>query len=197
LWLMRLSMHKTRRVRAFTHYVDDSGSDNTKFSLVGGPVFAQEGFFSFHYEWDRIASLHRVQLPIHMKEFARPYGRLAYVTDEQRRTLFFDLVRLINQRKLYSLTTVVDNAEFQACFPGQKFRGYMGATPLAFLWCMILNNIIVSKHSRARKAVARMDRMAYLVARSDHNSEITDCWSFWKSGEERTPTRVHGISQVR
>lgn len=156
-------------------------------------MFSQKGFFAFHYEWDRIAAIHKVELPIHMKEFARPDGRLAYLSDDERRSLFADLVYLINRNKLYSMTVVVGNAEFQQYFPKYCFRGYMGSAALAFLWCMLLNHLNV-------KSEERMAPMAYVVARSDVNSELADCYNFWRSYEVRITaeyTGAFGIEEPR
>lgn len=82
--------------------------------------------------------MHEIAMPIHMKEFARPYGRLAGVSDSKRKELFYDLVYLINKRKAYGLTVAVDNPEFQNLFPPQAFRSHLSSTSFAFLWCMIL-----------------------------------------------------------
>jgi len=172
-------MDPRSRTLALCHYVDDSGSENTRFTLMGGPVFSQKGSFSFSYQWERICDLRGVQLPVHMRDFARPDGRLAHLSDDERRALFYELVYLINSNKAYGLTVAVDNLELQEFFPASAFRGYMGAAPLAFLWCMILNHIMVRDHDR-------LDRMAYLVARSpNYNPLVTECYDFWKSGELR------------
>jgi hypothetical protein len=176
-WLVHHSKDLARRTFAAVHYMDDSGETGAKYTLIGGPIFAQKGFFAFHYEWDRIAASHNVELPIHMREFNRPNGRLAHLSNEQRKSLFHDLVYLINRNKLFSLTAVVDNLEFQKYFPVPQFRRYMGAAPLAFLQCALLNHILVRDHG--------MRPMAYMIARSDSNSVITDCYNFWKSYETR------------
>jgi hypothetical protein len=174
---MRQSTRSSRR-RAVsnTYYVDDSGEETARYTLMGGPVFPEEAVFAFHYEWDRVVSNHSVSLPIHMKEFARPNGRLAYLTNENRRALLSNLVALINTHKIYSLSAVVDNLEFQEYFPPDKFRWYMGSASLAFTWCMLLNHVIVEDHDR-------MAPMGYLVSRSDVGSQITDAYRFWKSYE--------------
>jgi Protein of unknown function (DUF3800) len=175
-----------RRTLAATHYVDDSGSEETaKLAVTGGPVFPDTSAFSFHYEWDRILSLHKVNPPIHMKEFTHPKGVLAYLDTAARRSLFFDLVWLINREKVYSLTTAVDNLEFQEFFPVPKFRGLMRSAPLGVLWCMILNHINVENHDR-------MARMGYVIDESHLNPQIRDCHSFWASYEARTESTHTG-----
>jgi len=152
---------------------------------MGGPLFLQAQFFSFHYEWGRILSLHNTTPPIHMKEFGK-HGRFGYLNHNERRALFGDLVSLINRNKVYSLTVAVDNLEFQEFFPQGKYKGLIGAAPLAFLWCLILNHSAVRDHER-------LGRVAYVVSKSDFNPEVTDCHAFWGSFEERIK-RLHSGS---
>jgi hypothetical protein len=160
-------------------FADESGSEETaSLTVVGGLVLLEPHFFSFHYDWTRVASTHGVELPIHMREFGRPHGRLAYLTNEQRRALFSDLVRLINRHKLHGLTVGVDNLEFQQFFPAERFRGLIGAAHLAFLWCMILNHGIVRDRD--------LGTMDYIVDKSQFRAQINDAYEFWKSYEART-----------
>lgn len=153
-----------------THFIDDSGEESMQFTLMGGPVYAQKDLHALEYEWDRLCLQHQITGPIHMRNFGRPNGRLAHLTNDQRLYLFQDLVLLINRKKIYSLTVAVNNLEFEQYFPVSQFRGYMGSAPLAYLWCMILNQLIMKKQP-----------MAYVVARSNVNSQIADCYSFWES----------------
>jgi hypothetical protein len=176
-WLMHHSSDPNRRIVACAHYIDDAGSDErSKIAIVGGPVFAQKHFFEFHYEWDRIAATHEVEMPIHMNEFSRPHGRLAKVSDTKRKELFYDLVYLINKHKAYSLTVAVDNPEFQNLFPPQTFRSHLSSTSFAFLWCMVLNHSLVKGHPQ-------LGKIAYMLARSPQNMQMTDCYNFWTSYE--------------
>jgi Protein of unknown function (DUF3800) len=178
-WLMHHSCDPDRLTMVLAHYIDDSGShDESPRVVMGGPVFLQKDFYSLHYEWDRIVALHRVQGPIHMKEFARPNGRLAYLTDDERRAIFSDLVYLINTQKAWSLTIEVDHLEFQQFFPLKEYRGLFGAVPLAFIWGMVLNGSIM------RTLDAKYRKMAYMVAKSSDNPSIVDSHSFMQSYEE-------------
>lgn len=167
------------RTLALTHYIDDSGSDEkSSLAVMGGPVFDRNGFLALEREWTHTLSSHEVEPPIHMKEFARPHGRLARLTDNDRRALFTDLVRLINRRKAYGLTVAVDNLQFQQFFPSATFRGIFGPTPLAFLWCMVLNRSIGKdlKHQSVKK-------MDYVLSNAPVNSQMTDTYNFFHSFE--------------
>jgi hypothetical protein len=179
---MHHSKDPARRSFVPANYIDDSGEESAQFSLMGGPVFSQTGFFDFHYQWGRIADSHQIELPIHMKEFARPDGRLAYVSDHQRRSLFVDLVHQINRNKIYSVTVVVNNNEFSECFPSSVYKGYMSPSAYAFLWCLLLNYLHV-KQAQDRDGIC-LDPMAYIVAESDFNTQLMDCYTFWRSCEK-------------
>jgi hypothetical protein len=112
-----------------------------------------------------------------MKEFGRPHGRLAYLSDSERRALFSDLVRLINDNKIYSLTAVVNNQDFSRYFPPETFGSHLDAPSMAIFWCILLNHLNVKSHER-------MAPMAYLVARSDDGPQLTDAYNFWKSYQQ-------------
>jgi hypothetical protein len=167
-------------VLALTHYVDDSGCDEySNVAVIGGPVFLQKSFHSFHYEWGRLADVHGVQLPIHMRDFARPHGRLAGIGDEQRRFLFRDLVTLINTEKAWSLTVTIANDEFRNSFAPEIFRHHVSPDAMAFYWCLLLNHIVVKQHK------TRLEKMSYYVANSSRNTQLLDAYHFWKSYEDR------------
>jgi len=162
------------KVFILRHYIDDSGGDQRAPSAVmGGPVFVEERYLKFECEWAHALSFYQIEPPIHMKEFARPHGRLACLSDGERRVLFQDLVKIINQTELYSLTASVDNIDFQHVFPHQKFRKRFSAIALAFLWCMILNYEIGKDHQGA------IDGISYFFSDSPINSQIIDCYSFF------------------
>jgi hypothetical protein len=178
------SLYRSRLT--LVQYIDDSGEETSKFTLMGGPVFAEKDFFSFHYQWDWILQSHKIEPPIHMREFLKPKSRFAHLSNGGRRALFQDLVYLINQNKLHSLTVAIDNIEFQEFFPADQFRGYMGAAALGFLWCMVLNGIIVREHKH------KIYRMGYMVARSDINAQLTDAYNFLRSYEVRIEEETIG-----
>lgn len=94
-------------------YVDDSGTQESGMSaVVGGPVIVKEDYGSFNLGWDHALTIHKVTGPIHMKEFGRPDGRLGYLTDDERQALFSDLVTVINNHKLYSISSSITEQEF-------------------------------------------------------------------------------------
>jgi hypothetical protein len=180
-WLMHHSYSPKRRTLAFTNYVDDSGShEESALSVVGGPVFDIKGYGAFTLDWDMVVLRHKVQPPIHMKEFSRK-GRFAYLSDDERRALFQDLEYTIRKHKAYSITTEVSGQDFREFFPAERFRHLLGSAPLAFLWVIILNGALVLEHDF-------LEKMAYLCSHSPIDTQMVEVHSFW--GEfESVPTR--------
>ena len=113
-----------------------------------------------------------------MREFGRPNGRLAYLSDDERRALFHDLFFLINKWKAWSLTVEIDHLEFQKYFPQDRFKKLFGVAPLAFIWCMILNHGIITEH------LDKLAKIAYVVAKSDFNTAMLDSHTFIQSYEQ-------------
>jgi hypothetical protein len=138
---------------------------------MGGPVIPQQLFTSFDLGWDNVLQRHNVEGPIHMKEFARPNGRLAYLRDDECSALFQDLVHVITQNKLYSISTSILEQDFRECFPTSRFKGLFGPAPLAFIWVMVLNGCIAEQSEL-------MAPIGYVVAESDDTSQMQECHSF-------------------
>jgi len=168
------SENPQRKALALSHYIDDSGThEDSKLVVMGGPVFLQRHFFEFHYEWDRILARHSTTSPISMKQFNQ-HRELGHLGPDERVALFQDLVHLINQRKVYSLTVEVDNLDFQTFFPTQKYRGLIGPAPLAFFECMVLDSIIARDQNASGKT-------AFMVAHSHNDIEMVDAHAFLQS----------------
>lgn len=179
-WLMHHSHDPRRRGIAVSFYADDSGShDGSTVAVVGGPLFAKKAFFGFPYEWDRCIRSHQVTPPIHMKDFSRPYGRLAGLSDEARQALFSDLVSLINQEKTYSLTASVDGPVFEKAFPSVDYRRLLRPDAFAFLYCLIQN------HAMSALKDHRLSPIAYIVADSDVNGQMIEMHSAWRTIEDQ------------
>jgi hypothetical protein len=117
----------------------------------------KEQFTSFHLDWDTTLSRHRITDTIHMREFTRPHGKFAYLKEGQRKDLFSDLVHVIKQNSLHSVSASVLEQDFKEFFPKTKFERLFGPAPLAFIWCMVIN-IILAENAK------NMPKVAYLVA---------------------------------
>jgi hypothetical protein len=108
-----------------------------------------------------------------MREFGRPHGRFAYLSDDDRKALFSDLVHVITQDKLYSVSASVLEQDFREFFPTSKFKGLFGPAPLAFIWCMVINLIVADN-------AEELGPMAYLVAESDESAQMLESHCFFK-----------------
>ncbi len=187
---MHHSSHSQRQPTALVHYIDDSGThEDSKLVVMGGPVFLQQHFFEFHYDWSRILARHGIKKPIHMSEFNQ-YGVFGHLGRDERLALFQDLIYLINQRKAYSLTVEVDNLDFQTFFPTKKYRGLIGPAPLAFFECMVMDAITARDHNASGKT-------AFVVGHSHNDVEMVDAHAFFLSylaGKEESLRTVGSLT---
>jgi len=173
-----------RRCFAVACYVDESGThQDGVLAVVGGPIIPRQLFTSFQLGWDTVLARHNITGPIHMREFNRPHKRLAHLSDDKRRALFQDLVQVITDNKLYSVSASVLEKDFRDFFPLDRFKGLFEPAPLAFIWCVILNLIVADN-------AEKIGPTAYLVATSDERTQMLECHAFLEnfannSGDER------------
>jgi hypothetical protein len=106
-------------------YIDESGTDsNLPIAVLAGLVLDDPGYFWLDVEWSQILRRHRIEHPIHMREFT-PNGLFKALTHDARRALFTELVSAINQHKLMSLGATITAAQYRQHFDGlTKFSMY-------------------------------------------------------------------------
>jgi hypothetical protein len=140
------SAQETAAVRL---YLDDSGSSDpgTPDALLGGMLINYRGFHTFEDSWQEILDRHKIISPLHMKEFGKD-GRLGYVTSTCRFELFSEIAELINSHKLYSMVSILNNAQYKKCVAKevQKNFSFYG---MCFLLMVMLNHKLAegNKHT--------------------------------------------------
>jgi uncharacterized protein DUF3800 len=101
-------MHGTddeRSTASLRVYMDESGDENpqTPQAVLGGMHIFRQGYLLFEDEWDALLVHHGIASQgIHMRDFGRPHGRYAAMSDCCRRELFIEAAHLI--RKYRALT---------------------------------------------------------------------------------------------
>lgn len=101
-----------------TCYIDESGTDsNSAVAVVGGVMLNQEQFFWLDVEWRKCLSKHHVPWPLHMRDFG-PRGKLKDFRSEERRALFTDAVKVINNNKGFSVVSTLNSNQYRAAFNG-------------------------------------------------------------------------------
>jgi len=131
-WVMHQSDDPKRFTSVVTMYLDESATDDAApVAVVGGLILNKDGFESFDEAFPKLLEKHGIPPPLHMKDFWRPQGRLANVTNNTRFDLFTELVPLINKCKLYSVAATLTTAKYKKHFEA-KFRKRRNGP----LWCL-------------------------------------------------------------
>jgi len=120
-----------------------------------------------------------------MREFARPDGRLAYLTADERQALFSDLVAVINKHKVYSVSASITEEEFRAFFPSDRLKGVIGAASLAFAYCLTANCNVWDINNLETS-------LAYLVSQSKESSQLEEMHRLFSRWEEERKTSYIG-----
>ena len=106
-------------------YIDESGTDsNLPVAVVAGLMLDSPGYFWLDVEWVKILKRHRIDGPIHMREFT-PNGEFRGMSHTERRALFIDLAAAINEHKLMSLASTLTAEQYRKHFKDvKKFSMY-------------------------------------------------------------------------
>lgn len=154
-------------------YLDDSGSDdNSALVTCGGPLMSQGQFRGFARRW---AAMYRrnqysgyvMEPPLHMSDFVGS-GKYAGLYPEFKRHFFFDVARLINEHKAYSVSIAVSQTDFRTELDEDVRRHLIGAYAFAF-FVLIVANQSLTKHLPHGPY-----RTAYLVDRGFGHQEQLD-----------------------
>jgi hypothetical protein len=139
-------MHRDRddpnsETAALRLYMDESGGDdpNTPHAVIGGMLIFRRAFLLFEEEWDRMLVDHGIPEGIHMKEFGRPHGRLAKMSDCCRRELFIEVCYLIQKYRAVTLAATLSNEEYKANIP-KAARDKYSVYAMCFDLTVIMNH---------------------------------------------------------
>ncbi len=111
---------------AIRFYLDESGGadPNTPHAVVGGVFITREKFLAFEDEWDGMLDDHKITPPLHMKEFGRPHGRFAAMSDCCRHELFLEAAELIRSHRLSSMSVSLSNEQYCKYIPKEVRKAY-------------------------------------------------------------------------
>lgn len=121
--------------------LDESGGEDpgTPHSVIGGMLIYKPAFRLFEEEWDRMLAEYEISDGLHMKEFGRPHGRHAKMTDCCRRELFDAACHLVQKYKAISVATSMSNEEYRACVP-EVARKMYSVYAMGFSLMVMLNH---------------------------------------------------------
>jgi hypothetical protein len=122
-------------------YLDESGGDDpgTPHVVIGGMLINRRRFEQFENAWDAMLENHGIVPPLHMKEFGRPDGRFANMSDCCRRELFLEVADVVNSHKIGSLSASLGNEEYRQYF-SQEARTKFNVYGMCFLLAVMMNH---------------------------------------------------------
>ncbi len=137
-----------RQIAAVRLYMDESDGDDpgTPHAVIGGILVNRSGYELFEDKWDQLLDRHGIDPPLHMKEFGRPDGRFAAISDCCRRELFIEVAELINRYKLGSITTSITNEEYKTHIP-EVVRDKFSVYGMCFNLAVMLNHKLAVNHN--------------------------------------------------
>lgn len=141
-------------------YGDESGTDsNSKAAVVGGLLLRHQDFFWLSVEWEKVLRQYSISTPIHMREFGE-HGALGQIAS--KRNLFAQLVRIINDNKIASVTATLAADEYRRVFDGITELSMYGA---CFAQLVMMNDA----HAKLN---AHRERIPYIL--DDGNNHKKD-----------------------
>lgn len=155
-------MHKSKdpdkQIAAVNLYLDESGGQdpNTPVAVVAGILINRSHYQPFEDSWEEMLQRYGMEPPLHMKEFGRPHGRFAVMTDVDRHELFAEATELINAHKIASIAAKITNAEYEAHVP-QEVRDKFSAYGMCFNLAAVMNHQLAEHNSYKEKIAFFLD----------------------------------------
>jgi len=133
-------------------YLDESGGEDpsTPHAVIGGMYIQSHHFQPFEDAWDKMLLDHGIEPPLHMKEFGRPHGKLAKMTDCCRHELLLEAVSLINSHKLGSISVSLTNQEYKNTFD-EEFRKGFSVYGMCFVLAATMTHQVAKENSYQEK----------------------------------------------
>jgi hypothetical protein len=128
---------------AISCYLDDSGTDKgSPQAVVGGLWLDKLKFSSFCDSWSKLLVNYNINNPLHMKEFSRPHGRLAFLSNRERHKLFSKVQKLINSHKIFSIGGTINQKQYLSL--QENIKNAMSIYGFGFILCVYLNHNLAS-----------------------------------------------------
>jgi hypothetical protein len=178
---MKMTMlHVPNRDGTFTCYLDESDTDNSgSVAVVGGLILDMGQLFWFGEEWKKILSRHSVPL-LHMCEFGKNRS-LGHLDSEERRSLFTDVVRVINDNKTYSVASVLTSEEYRRTFDGVSTLSMYGAS---FVQLGMVNGVNAQKGGYKRPINYVLDDG------NAHKNDVKQAHGYFQDTDAKSPLNV-------
>lgn len=128
-------------------YLDESGGNdpNTPHAVIGGMFITRHNFMPFENAWDQLLEDHEIVPPLHMKEFGRPNGRFAKMSDCCRRDLFIEAADIIKAHRVGTISVSLPNDEYSK-YVMKDVRDKFSVYGMCFTLTAVGTNIIAEKN---------------------------------------------------
>ena len=158
----------------FTCYIDESGTDsNSNVAVVGGLALDIKSFTWLDIAWRKCLDFHNVPWPLHMRQFGKK-GKLKDFEEDQRRKLFTDIAKILNEHKAFSIASTLMSDQYCQKFNGLTAFSMYGA---CFVQLVVANGVLAKKNNYSQ-------RIAYLLDRGNqYKHDVLDAHSFLSGGD--------------
>jgi Protein of unknown function (DUF3800) len=153
-------------------YLDESGTHGSSpTAVVGGLLLQADGFFWLDVAWQKALEQHGIEPPLHMKEFV-PNGEFKDIRHDARRSLFSDLVKIINEHKINSIAATLDSAQYTRHFSQVFSRGEASM----YGFCFLLLAVAQGKYAEAGN---HKDRIPFVLdSGNEYRRHVVEIHSF-------------------
>jgi len=175
-WVLHHSEEKNRMAVSATCYIDESGTDSSSaVAVVGGVMLNQQQFFWLDVEWRKCLCRHHIPWPLHMREFG-PRGKLKDLRSEERRALFTDAVKVINETKGFSVVSTLNSDQYRTVFKGISSMSMYAA---CFANLAMLNGLSAQMSDYQRNIAYVLDEG------NDYKHEILEAYPLLRNADLR------------
>jgi hypothetical protein len=170
-------MHGTDDERATASlrvYMDESGDENpqTPQAVLGGMHIFRQGYLLFEEEWDAMLVNHGVASHgVHMRDFGRPHGRYASMSDCCRQELFLEATHLIRKYRALTFEVKITNEDYRKLLP-QSVRDNFSLYAMCFLAAVMMTHKMAEREGMNYRIPFIMD------TGNSHKGQIVNCHAF-------------------
>lgn len=136
LWFtMHHSDDPERQTLIIRCYLDESGThEGSPQATVAGLLMNRDDFLMLDALWNDLMLRHKIQPPLHMKEFGE-HGRHGHLNYEERFPLFSDISKLINCHKIMSVAATLSHSQYKTIVH-PEIQKKMSIYSLCFMLCV-------------------------------------------------------------
>lgn len=186
-WVLHHSDDPDKRAMLLTCYADESGTDSdSSVAVVGGVMLDKSQFFWLDVAWRKCLDKHHIPWPLHMRDFG-PRGKLKNLRSEERRALFKDVTKVINNNKAFSIVSTLNSDQYRVDFADLSELSMYGA-------CFA--NLVMFNGLGAEMAQYRADIPYVLDTGNAYKHHIIDAHDLLRKSDLKTGTLAFDFDEA-